>query len=134
MRPNTGATSSNFHPNSETDNVKLSLTKKVRPSALIWMGSAGLFSSTRYLTNEGGRPSLQALIPRMLLSSRNTTAQTHDPVGTKHVRRLTCTCRQVVCTVTKPQKREIYYFTVFVAQWQVATQGLLPSCWPISTF
>lgn len=41
------------------------------------MSSAGALASTRYLTGTGGAPRRHANTPRMLLFSRNTTAQLH---------------------------------------------------------
>jgi len=92
-------------PNIESNRRNTSLTTKVSPSALIWISPAGLSGSTRYLTNVGGRPSWQALIPKMLLSSRTTTAQVHEPSNRKHRRNLTCTCQQSLCEMTTPQRR-----------------------------
>jgi len=65
------------------------------PSLLIVILSAGASGSTRYLTGTGGCPCLHANTPRMLLFSRNATAQLHATVELlKHGLWRTWTCIQ----------------------------------------
>jgi len=71
--------------------VLIRLTVYVSPSGLIIMSPAGLSGSIRYLMSTGGRPNLHALIPSILLPSRYTTAQLHEPVAMKQRRSRTCT-------------------------------------------
>jgi len=76
-----------------TQNQTLNITVYWVPSLLTVISSAGASGSTRYLTGTGGCPCLHANTPRMLLFSRNATAQLHATIELpKHGLRRTWTC------------------------------------------